>query len=157
MNNNLPPYKFTASQKFMWDVRPQTEGHFQEIFENHTFTGGLERIVLEFSILTSEPKPGLATPEIGSARVPSFLYMPIVYKAYEKPKKVLIFKTNRVVAFSSLNMTPKDFEKQLTAEQYVDFVVGEAEVLAKAFGLPVEIVYHGDPFYARKYLPQKQP
>lgn len=141
----------------MGHVRPQTEGPFQEIFENHTFTRGLERIVLEFTILPYEPKPGLATPEIGSARVLGFLYMPIVYKAYEKPKKVLIFKTNRVVALSSLNMTPLHFEKQLTAEQHVDFVVGEAEVLAKAFGLSVEIVYHGDRFYARKYLPQKQP
>ena len=157
MSNNLHQYEFIRSQNPMGHVRPQTKGPFKEIFEDHTFTGGLERIVLEFSILTCEPKPRLATPESGSARVPSFLYMPIVYKAYEKPRKALIFKNNGLVALSSVNMTPWHFEKQLTAEQHVDFVVKEAEVLAKAFGLSVEIVYHGDPFYARKYLPQKQP
>ena len=44
----------------------------------------------------------------------------------------------------------------MRAEEYVDFVVTEAESLAKAYGLIVEIAYHGDILYARKYLP-KQP
>lgn len=157
MNNNKSNYSFVHSKKPMGRVAALTTGTFKEIFEDHSFNGGIERIVLEFTVLKYEPQPSLATPELGGADVQPFWYMPLIYQAFNKPKQFLLWELSNSVAQVSLNMLPSHFRKQyMQSEEYVDFVVKEAEVLAKAFGLQVEIVYHGDPFYARKYL-QQQP
>ncbi|MBI2143393.1 hypothetical protein HYU20_03560 [Candidatus Woesearchaeota archaeon] len=140
----------------MGRVKPETRGLFREVFDNGKFKGAftLERIVLDFTVRKYDPRPGLATPESGVAETP-FWYMPIVYRAFSRPKKVLFWNISNVVALSSLNMQPWHFDgRYMTAEDYVEFVTKEAEALARAFNLPVEVVYHGDPFFARKYLLQ---
>lgn len=155
MNNSQPPYSLVHSGKPMGRVPAITLGPFSEVFDNKRFNGGLERIVLEFTIKRWDPKPGMAF--VGSAEpLPqSFDYMPIIYKAFG-PKKNLWRLTTGVVASISKNMGLRDFDRQLRPEEFVDFVVAEAESLAKAYGLTVTIIYHGDPFYARKYLPKPQ-
>lgn len=154
---NSQSFSFRVSNKPMGGVAPLTKGAFKEIFEDHSFSGELERIVLEFTVRQRNPEIGLATPELGSADAPPFWYMPITYKAYGRPKQFLLWKLANCKAETSLNMAPGHFNGQyVSAEGYVDFVVHEAEGLAKAFGLQAKIVYHGDPFYARKYLPKPQ-
>lgn len=131
-------------------------GPFHDIFdEKHTFNGKLERIVLEFTVKRQEPGPGMAF--AGAATPQSFDYMPIAYKAFETPKKVLFWKTGGLVAFCLTNMGPWTFDgKLLRPEELVDFVVSEAKSLAERYAVPVEIIYHGDNVYAKKYLQPKQ-
>ncbi|MBI2580268.1 hypothetical protein HYV85_00490 [Candidatus Woesearchaeota archaeon] len=155
MTNSQPLCSFTHSEEHMGSVAESTKGPFSEIFDKRQFNGGLERIVLEFTIRRWDPEPGMAF--VGSAEpLPqSFNYMPIIYKAFGT-KKILWRLTTGVVASVSKNMYRRDFDRQLRPEEFVDFVVAEAESLAGRYGLKVEIVYHGDPFFARKYLPQVQ-
>lgn len=157
MNNHEPSYSFAHSEEPMGSVAGSTKGPFSEIFDKRQFNGGLERIVLEFTIKRWDPEPGMAF--VGSVEpLPQgFNYVPITYKAFGQPKTFLFWKTNSLVASCSLNITPNDFGKpQMRPEEYVDFVVAEAETLANCYGLTVEIIYHGEGFYARKYVPQPQ-
>ena len=136
-------------------VDESTKGPFSEVFDKMQFSGRLEKIVLKFTVKRWDPEPGMAF--VGSVEpLPqSFDYMPIIYKAFGA-KKILWRLTTGVVASVSKNMVPKDFDRRLRPEEFVDFVVAEAESLAKAYGLTVTIIYHGDTFYARKYLPQQR-
>lgn len=154
--NNKPNYSFVHSKKPMGRVDTRTEGQFNELFEDHKFDGGLERIVLEFTIKKWVVEQGVSFVNNPVPPVPSFLYVPIIYKAFDKPKRFLLWKVDNLIAYSSLDMGPWTFDKLMAPEQFIDFVMREAESLAQAFGLKVEVIYHGDPFYARKYLPQQQ-
>lgn len=104
-----------------------------------------------------KPKPGIAFANVPSQLPPDFSCMPMVYLAFGKPGRFLWLEMRNVLAKCSLNIGPWTFERLVTGEQLVDFAVAEAESLAKAHGLQPILVYHGDVFHARKYLPQQKP
>ena len=150
-----PLYSFVSSKTPMGSVARKTKGPVKEIFDEHSFEGALERIVLEFTVRRYDPAQGIRFVSSPVPQEQGFWYMPIIYAAFGKPKKIWRFTIPHTIASSSLSMTSGMFSKsQMRAEEYVDFVVAEAESLAKAYGLTVDIAYHGDPLYARKYFPQ---
>lgn len=156
MTNKQSLYSFVYSRSRMGTVKPETRGPFKEVFDNGKFEGNIERLVLEFTILKYTQEAGVRFVNSPAPQVPSFQYMPIIYAAFGKPKKFWRWQINTIIAVSSSNMGPGTFERIMLPEQYVDFVVAEAEKLSRTHGLQAEVIYHGDPFYARKYLQQEQ-
>ncbi len=156
MNNNQPPYSLVHSGKPMTLVPIITFGLFKEVFQDRTFGGELERIVIEFSTKRLDPAPGTRLVSNPEPQMQGLDYMPIIYTAFGRPKKFLAWRTKNLIARISMNMGPQIFGRPMLPQQLVDFAVSEAASLARTYGLQVEIIYHGDPFYARKYLQQLQ-
>ncbi len=154
ISNNQQPYSFACSDRPMGPVTEKTAGHFEEVFDGHTFKGELERIVLEFNIILCRPERGVKLVNSPVPPFQSFFFMPIVYTAFGRAKNFLWLKLPNMAAYSSLNMMPAHFNKtQMLPEEYSEFAAQEAQRLAATYKVPVKVVYHGDPFHARKHLP----
>lgn len=155
--NNKPgqAYSFELAAAPMHNVWGVMSGLAKEIFQDHAFKGTLEKIVLDFTVKTWKPGSGRVHPGTGTQQM--FDYMPIIYRAFGKPKKFLFLKTDGPIASGSVNILPEHFGKStVLPAEFVDFAVSEANALAKTYHLPVQVVYHGDPLHARKYLPQEE-
>lgn len=154
--NAAPKYALVVKREPLMYVAKNV-GYFKQVFEDQNFMGKLERVIIEFEIrqamLTARDTAFGDTSVLAN----SVFGLLLVYKAFG-PKKVLWRQTRGLIARGSEVLMPKDFNRVIMRpEEYVDFAVSLGEEFAKTYGLQVELVYHGDPFYARKYLPRKQP
>lgn len=155
MNGKQSLYSFVHTPKPLGSVVAETAGLFNEVFKNQNFKGTLDRIVMELEI-----RQGFARARdtaFGNTYAAAGMAwgMLMVYKAFG-PKKFLWRRTSGIVAYVSTVMLPTDFSKSvMKPEELVDFAVSEAQQLAEKYNLTVQLIYHGHPAYAGKYLHQQ--
>lgn len=126
----------------------------KSVFDAMNFTGKLERIAIEFTLLRGNMSSKDTAFGRDAAPIMAGYFMPIVYAAFG-PKIVLWRHTNGLVASLATVIKPLDLGGINTRpEKFIDFAVFEAEQFGRHYGLVVELNYHGDPkdYWIRKYV-----
>ncbi|MBI2176631.1 hypothetical protein HYU40_04795 [Candidatus Woesearchaeota archaeon] len=159
MTNKQLPYRFVHSNDTIGVLPKRNSGHFKEIFGERKFEGALESIVIEFELGQGLAKARDTAFGETSAFANSVWGMIIRYKAFGIVKFLWLQNKGLIAQYSEVLLPPDFMHVTMRPEELVEFAVKEAEHFAELYGLQVQLIYHGHPAYARKYLskPQQQP
>lgn len=133
------------------------KGAVEEVFGDKSFSRPLERILLECQLGDAQFLINALASHGFMTKLRSGWLLYLIYKAFG-PKKTLFGITTGLIAYSADRLTANDFTRvRMRPAEFVDFAMLEAERLGKKHGKAVEVIYHGHPAYARKYLPADSP